>query len=456
MSGEEIINTGSEETLWYRSAMYPIRPPVSVEVIDKHRIPVVREGVPLEDISPTGMMYYQVYDALFSRLGLASRGFNVHRAVGDAFTGMNFPSIVRMPEGLSGEALYREVLRQMTPVMEFDHEDLDAYSGWKRDKYYQEAKYGDLGRAWTILHAASHEFAHATMQLGLQLSPSDVRRHMEGELDLEVFGPQFGAWQQAKRELYSDVFAAAVSLDPKIWVITRYSMAVQPKTKHTPYYVRTYSWGDPIEMRVFSPSIIDDPDSPLYRQVARNIQDLMESIDSPVTEDDEQLSTLYEYSKEDVSKFKEPRYVSRFGTVLGGFFTSSFNNVGWSRLMEENQDVADLIGHTYRRTWGIPYVVGKARPDLIGKRITITPEGDVIDPQGTKIDLAEILPDLPLTGNLEPDEVHPVLLERGFQVQEVYNRARQALQQGYRFEPPPIQAADVVNTWRQEFERIVR
>jgi hypothetical protein len=455
LTGADIINEGSDESLWYRSAYHPVANPVSTELLDPNRKLVVREGQPLGKLSPTGRMYNRIYETLFSGAGLAVKGYNLTRADGDAFTGFEFPSQVVMPEGVSGRALYRNILQQMTPVMSFQYLDPDAYPQLKGDLTFQELKYGELGRAQNILHAAGHEFAHATMQIGMQVGPSDVRRLLEDKLDLASYGSHFGVWHEVWRELHSDVFSTAVSLNPRMWTMARYSHAVMPRTRYTASYVKTYTPGEDVRLRVFSPSIIDDPDSPLYRKAANIFKTGMQSIESPLTEDDHQMSSMYYYAMQDVVDFQKPNYVSHFGTVLGSMMRNAVMAVGWTRLMEENPDVEALMSHVDRRTWGIPYVVAKARPDLIGKEIRITPQGDVLDPRGQKLDLAEMLPDLPITGILEPEEVPPVVLERAFRVQDMYNRARDALRSGYRFEPPPVDAAEVIDMWRQEFRRVV-
>jgi len=98
--------------------------------------------------------------------------------------------------------------------------------------------------------------------------------------------------------------------------------------------------------------------------------------------------------------------------------------------LQLDEDAQFVLRHQGSRFWTIGYLVGKARPDLIGEELLVTPHS-VRTASGEEIDIAGTLPDIQ-PYNLGGGEVHPVLLERAFKAVELYERARSALQRGVR------------------------
>lgn len=296
----------------------------------------------------------------------------------------------------------------------------------------------------TIVRTIAHEFAHANIQVPLRVAPSTLMDLVEGKRPVVDVATRVALESEFRHEAQADIFATAVTLDPELTVRSRYNMAaaqlVRRAASRGKQELRGWKYGDPFRMVVMDPSVVESEQSPLARTLRNAVQRVVK---------DGQLKSLegLELVRDDGTvNVKDVERAINSVSGIAGMATS----IAVAEAERAPREVRQVLEHYGDRLWAIPYMIGKASPELIGKEIEVTPEGVFLE--GEKLDLAKMgLPDLELE-SYDRQELHPAQIRRSMNALKLYRRARRALLAGKRLVlQAGMAASEVVQTWRREF-----
>lgn len=299
----------------------------------------------------------------------------------------------------------------------------------------------------TIVRTIAHEFAHANIQTPMRVAQSALVDLVEGKASFVDVVTRAALEGEFLHEAQADIFASAISLDPDLTVRSRYNMAaaqlVHRAARNAKQELKGWKYGDPFRMVVMDPDVVESERSPLARMLRSAVQRMAGG--RPKLLDELEL-------------VRDDGTVNMKDVERAVNYIASMSGMAASMAQEEARnaprEVRQVLEHYGDRLWAIPYMIGKASPELRGKEIEVRPEGVFLE--GEKLDLAEIgLPELELDSMTGRQQMHPAQLRRSLNALRLYRRARRALIAGKRLVlQAGMAATEVVQAWRREFGAI--
>ncbi|GIV22190.1 MAG: hypothetical protein KatS3mg023_3941 [Armatimonadota bacterium] len=449
-----------------------------------------------------GELYHSIYSDLARAVGGAQ--FNLyasregHSAWGqEAIT--DYPDINLSARMLVGDRteLMREVARQTAPVYQIAYKynapnggdpasvpsnlvapihagmDPDEAKRLVRESYrYATGQEDDLP-----ISLAAHEFAHTTLQPSRMVPHSVVQEYVQGKRSLADILTRGVLESQFLNEARADMFSMAISLNPQAMVRGRYAMGAYGKALSSRSgEMQGWKFGDPLNVRVIDPQMIESETSPLAQLVNRYATAVSDRIlhNTARTGDlmaDAAASAMDQQTVEKLRATMDPLNMVRNAKLdiyASAYFSRTIKRLSsdiMRPIIEDyrsgmlgnlHPDVEELIKYQGTRLWALGYMVGKSRPDLIGEQLSVTPDSVRVASTGEELNIAELLPSLNISSMYGPQVMHPVQMERGFKALEIYDRAREAIRQGVRLNlSPGTPAADVVSAWRDRFWKVM-
>lgn len=374
--------------------------------------------------------------------------------------------------GLERESALR-LLRSMSGVMAGDHAELSD-----------------------IL--AGHEFAHMVFHPSYTAVEESLLRGHSVESISDTLARAFMR-AGLLSEVMSDAFGAVSSGRPRSLLELRYTSGL-----FTSYQLQRQgdlprSYGQPLRIRVFDPSVIESESSPLYNAVRSAIQVTAEegihaaragnppeppqwdlfSLGQPdpqqmagmlgdmfaysaynAVSNVQKLAEAYRSRSQPVSA-EEGRRLYEMATAAGSSVASMINSgimlsTQFPHWLQVTGDARTVLDHIGSRLWVIPYMVGKSRPDLIGRDVEVYPDRlQVVG--GESLDVESILPEsIGLVGLSEETPVHPELYHASRMASRMYRTGLYELRGESPPDPSPDLSAEVVLSWRRNFNRIIR
>ena len=462
-------------------------------------------GTPVSQLSESGQIAHTIYSTLLEASGRAADRYIIYGSVKSpgAFMGYQPVEEVR-PIRLSAEdagsldsdKLLREMVYQSTPVVQFLSKEnfsniagtaslieaLTSATSLRKAGSFFGIDANEIDRLISSLSGVGgsktpfqtigimgHEMAHATVQLRPSIGTEVMSEYLSGKIPLSEVMRNFAIYHELRNEAYADAFSMAVSLNPASMLSVRYLTGLRDELRyaHKRGDLRAFTgwkFGDPIRVRVIDPRVVDDPDSPLAQALGRYTQEFENVVvgTSRKTGDPlaEAAASSYQVDAYTLkSNMTDPNkrydvihnYIANYSLKLFNKLVQDVYDpkVSPERDLQLDPDSEFVLRHSGSRLWTVGYLVAKARPDLIGQELLLTPTG-VQTTSGEEISIPDILPDI------QPEsfgriETHPVLLERAFEMVKVYNRAREALRRGVIYRSQGANAQEVIENWRELF-----
>jgi hypothetical protein len=442
---------------------------------------VVDYGRPVTQLTEAGSIMYDLYSTMMKATSVMPEKWHLYASPKRAGSFLFHEGIAdRPPFQLdlqkweselirSSDDVLRELVRQSTPALQFLYKEdsiqsqtpvhagnstrlrlMSAATVLNIDPNEAQRLYDNLSRLgsspWQSTAIAMHEFGHASFQIQPFIGTNLMRDYVSGKTPLSEVLSRYVMGHEFMNEAMSDIFSMAMSLNPSFLMGFRYVGGAVSELIHSAHRgLQTYQgwkFGDPIRARVIDPRTIEDPNSPLMRLIRRHAEAFEQAILRGVSNTGDAIADA-------AANVLDPAYRGRVRATSDPYNTVYFavgslsdkmveglkglmvdKNIDPQSDLQLDEDAQFVLRHQGSRFWTIGYLVGKARPDLIGEELLVTPHS-VRTASGEEIDIAGILPDIK-PYNLGGGEVHPVLLERAFKAVELYERARSALQRGVR------------------------
>lgn len=346
---------------------------------------------------------------------------------------------------------------------------------------------------------AGHEFAHMIFDPSI----TSVETAMERGHSVESISDTLArAFMRAGlfSEVVSDAFGAVSSGRPHSLLDLRYNSALFMLYQQIPFSGLPRSHAEPFRIPVIDPSVVDSTSSPLYRALRDTIQvtaeeglraaragnppeppqqDLLAGLGGSLSEQETRrvMDEMFRYSvysavtsiqklaqayqsRSHPSPPAEARSLYELSKEAGSAVAALLNTAAglsaeFPDWLNVRGDASTVLQHSGSRLWGLSYMVGNARPDLIGKELQIYPDRLRVA-GGESLDVLSILPEsVSIHGLSDDTPVHPDLYRASRVASEMYRTGLRELRGDVAQDLSADLSAEVVLGWRRRFNRML-